>query len=147
MMKKVVLDEEKYLRFYELIQIRTGIRIGDNRREVLTHALRASGESMECADLDQIFSRLQDAPTDSEVWNDLIRKVTIGDTYFFSRSKYYRNTAPTYSSGTDYPSPERPHFTSLERWLRQWGGTLHPCDPAPSNHLRYRPMENPNPGD
>jgi chemotaxis protein methyltransferase CheR len=86
MMKKYPLDDKNYLRFCELIQARTGIRVGESRRKVLDHALKESAESVDCADLDQLFSCLREARTDSEVWNDLIRKVTIGETYFFRDS-------------------------------------------------------------
>ncbi|HMK76614.1 MAG TPA: CheR family methyltransferase [Thermodesulfobacteriota bacterium] len=86
MKKQDPLDDKNYLRFYELIQMRTGIRVGENRREILAHALKESLESVKCTDLDQFFSCLQDAETDSEVWNDLIKKVTIGETHFFRDS-------------------------------------------------------------
>ena len=82
------LDKKNYQRFCELIQVRTGIQVGESRRDVLTHALKECTESMKCDDLDQFFSYLQDARTDSEVWNDLIKKVTIGETYFFRDSNY-----------------------------------------------------------
>jgi len=82
-MEKVLLDDKNYLQFYELIQMRTGIRIGDNRREVLARTIKESCKSLGCADLDHFFLHLQDAPTDSEVWNNLIKKVTVGETYFF----------------------------------------------------------------
>jgi chemotaxis protein methyltransferase CheR len=87
MTKKYHLDDTNYLRFCELIQARTGIRVGESRRRVLAHALKESAESADYADLDQLFSSLWEAQTDSEVWNDLIRKVTIGETYFFRDSE------------------------------------------------------------
>jgi chemotaxis protein methyltransferase CheR len=85
-MEKYSFDDKNYLRFCELIQMRTGIRVGETRREVLARALKESAENLECADLDHFFSALQDAHTDSEIWNDLIKKVTIGETYFFRDS-------------------------------------------------------------
>ena len=85
-MKKNLLDDRNYLRFSELIQRRTGIQVGGSRREALARALKESSESLECTDLDQFFSCLQEARTDSEVWNDLIKRVTIGETYFFRDS-------------------------------------------------------------
>jgi chemotaxis protein methyltransferase CheR len=86
MMEKHLLDDKDYLRFCELIQARTGIRVGESRREILARGLKESAESLECADLDQFFSCLRGARTDSEVWHDLIKKVTIGETYFFRDS-------------------------------------------------------------
>ncbi len=83
MKKQKSLDDENYLRFYELIQTRTGIRVGENRREALADALKEILESVKCTDLDQFFSSLQGAPTDSELWSDLIKKVTVNETYFF----------------------------------------------------------------
>jgi len=86
MMEKNPFDDTNYLRFCELIQARTGIRVGENRRRVLAHALKESAESVDCADLDEFFSSLREAPTESELWNDFIRKVTVGETYFFRDS-------------------------------------------------------------
>ncbi|OGP62512.1 MAG: hypothetical protein A2170_10820 [Deltaproteobacteria bacterium RBG_13_53_10] len=83
MTKKRLLADENHLRFSELIQTRTGIRVGESRQEVLARALKESAKSAACADLNQFFLCLQDARTDSEVWNDLVKKVTIGETYFF----------------------------------------------------------------
>jgi chemotaxis protein methyltransferase CheR len=97
-MKQFHLDDKKYQLFCELIQDRTGIQVGECRREVLTHALEEITESINCTSLDQLFSCLQDGPTDSEAWNDLIKEVTIGETYFFRDSEYikalYRNILP-----------------------------------------------------
>jgi len=87
-MKKYHFDDNDYLRFCELIQTRTGIRVADSRREVLARALKEIAESMACEDLNQFFSYLLDARTDSEIWDDLIKKVTIGETYFFRDTDY-----------------------------------------------------------
>jgi len=97
-MKQYHLDKKIYQRVCELIERRTGIRVGESRREVLGYALKECAESAKCAGLDQLFACLRDAQTDSEVWNDLIKKVTIGETYFFRDSDYmealYRNILP-----------------------------------------------------
>jgi chemotaxis protein methyltransferase CheR len=97
-MKQFQLDDKKYRLFCELIRGRTGIQVGEGRREVLTHALEEMTESMKCTSLDQLFACLQDGLTDSEAWNDLIKEVTIGETYFFRDSEYikalYRNILP-----------------------------------------------------
>jgi chemotaxis protein methyltransferase CheR len=87
-MKQFHLDDKKYQLFCELIRDRTGIQVGEFRREVLTHALEEITESGNCTSLDQLFSCLQKGPTDSEAWNDLIKEVTIGETYFFRDSEY-----------------------------------------------------------
>jgi chemotaxis protein methyltransferase CheR len=86
MKKKDLLDDKNYLWFYELIQMRTGIRVGENRREILAQALMESLESIKNTSLNQLFLYLQGAQTDSEIWNNLIRKITIGETYFFRDS-------------------------------------------------------------
>jgi chemotaxis protein methyltransferase CheR len=112
-MKKYSLDDKNYLRFCELIQARTGIRVGENRRDVLAHALKEGAKSMEFADLDQFFFYLQDARTDTEVWNEMIKKVTIGETYFFRDTDYIealrRNILPDLMAR---------HWT--DRTLRLW---------------------------
>jgi chemotaxis protein methyltransferase CheR len=86
MNKLEFLDDEDYLRFYDLIQMRTGLRVGENRREILSQALKENLESVKCPSLDQFFTYLKGARTDSEIWSDLIKKVTVGETYFFRDS-------------------------------------------------------------
>jgi len=86
MKKQDLLDDKNYLRFYELIQTRTGIRVGENRREILAQALREILETLNYTDLDHFYSCLQGARTGSEVWSDLIKKVTVNETYFFRDS-------------------------------------------------------------
>ena len=58
MKKQDPLDDKNYQRFYELIQMRTGIRVGENRREILAQALKESLESVKCTGLDQFFRNL-----------------------------------------------------------------------------------------
>ena len=87
-MNKYTFDDNNYLQFCELIQTRTGFRVAESRREVIIRALKESAESVECRDLDQFLSCLQDNQTDSKVWNDLLKKVTIGETYFFRDPDY-----------------------------------------------------------
>jgi chemotaxis protein methyltransferase CheR len=83
MNKQELLEDKNYLRFYQLIQTRTGIRVGESRREILAQALRESREALNYTDLDHLYSCLQAARTDSEVWSGLIKKVTVNETYFF----------------------------------------------------------------
>ncbi len=83
MTKPFILEDWNYLRFRDLIQDRTGMFIGENRRNVLTRALRESARNARCADLGQLLVFLEACKTDSEVWDDLVRKLTIGETYFF----------------------------------------------------------------
>ena len=90
-MEQYPFNDDYYLRFCELIQARTGIRVAESRREVLARALLDNARSVECSNLDQLFLCLQDARTDSEVWNDLIKKVTIGETYFFRDSDHIQS--------------------------------------------------------
>ena len=88
MMNKYTFDDNNYLQFCELIQTRTGIRVAESRREVIIRALKESAESVGCRDLDQFLSCLQYNQTDSKVWNDLLKKVTVGETYFFRDPDY-----------------------------------------------------------
>jgi chemotaxis protein methyltransferase CheR len=83
MKKHEFLNDKNYLRYYELIQTRTGIRVGENRREILAQALNEVLESVQCTGLDHLYSFLQGARTESEAWSELIKKVTVGETYFF----------------------------------------------------------------
>lgn len=77
------LEDQEYTDFRELIQERTGLRIGENRREVFARALRESAKQSDCKDLGHFRVILQAASTDSAPWDDLIKRLTIGETHFF----------------------------------------------------------------
>ena len=77
------LDDADYARFRDLIKDRTGMVIGDNRRNALARALKESAERAQCTDSGQLLAHLESCKTEGELWDDLIKKLTIGETYFF----------------------------------------------------------------
>ena len=113
MKKREPLDDKNYLRFYELIQTRTGIRVGENRREILAQALDEMLDSDRCTDMGHLYSALQGARTESEVWSDLIKKVTVGETYFF-------RDANTIEALRRYILPDLIARHQKDRTLRLW---------------------------
>lgn len=77
------ISDNDYIAFRDLIKERTGMLISDTRRDVLTRVLRENVKSLQHHDLDRYLGCLQAARTDSELWDELIRKLTINETYFF----------------------------------------------------------------
>jgi chemotaxis protein methyltransferase CheR len=77
------LEDHDYVFFRELIRKRVGIVIGETRRNILARALKDSAEQANCPDIPSYAARLLVAETDSELWDDLVKKLTIGESYFF----------------------------------------------------------------
>ena len=77
------LEDKDYIVFRDLIQNRTGLRIGDTRRNVLARAIKEGVTQAKCDDLDAYLAHLMIADTDSDLWDYLVKKLTIGESYFF----------------------------------------------------------------
>ncbi|MEI6314029.1 MAG: CheR family methyltransferase [Syntrophus sp. (in: bacteria)] len=77
------LEDKDYLFFRDLIRKRTGMVIGETRRTVLTRALKEGATQAKCKDIYSYYSHLMAADTDSELWDYIVKKLTIGESYFF----------------------------------------------------------------
>lgn len=77
------LSEEEFDRFRDLILARTGIHLPDHRRGALERGFHLAGQRAGVKDMDTYFAQLQAIPTHSPLWDDLLRLVTICETYFF----------------------------------------------------------------
>jgi len=77
------LREIDYVRFRDLVLDRTGMSFGPRRRRGLAvGVLKAAGRAGH-ENPGDYYSLLQSAATDSELWDDLIGAITVGETYFF----------------------------------------------------------------
>ena len=79
----IQLEDKDYLFIRDLIQERTGMLIAETRRNILTRALKDSAIQSKCADIPSYVAHLVAAETDSETWDNLVKKLTIGESYFF----------------------------------------------------------------
>ncbi len=78
------LTEDNYVRFRELIRSRTGL-IFDTRtrqRDVLARGLLDTVERARCENLTEYYRLLEQSTTDCELWDSLVAKLTVGETYF-----------------------------------------------------------------
>jgi len=83
MTQDFLLADKDYLRFRDLIQERTGMLIGDTRRDVLFRIIKENAKYSECKDINGYLTRLETARTDGDLWDNLIKGLTIGETHFF----------------------------------------------------------------
>lgn len=79
----IQLEDKDYLFIRDLIQERTGMLIAETRRNILTRALKDSALQAKCTDIPSYVAHLMAADTDSETWDNLVKKLTIGESYFF----------------------------------------------------------------
>jgi chemotaxis protein methyltransferase CheR len=80
------LSDVAFQQFHELILARTGLDFRHHRRRVLTQALVQNAQAEKCQDLNEYFLLLSAEPTNSSRWNELIKSLTVGETYFFRDS-------------------------------------------------------------
>ena len=77
------LHDNDYYRFRDLVLERTGMDFGLRRRDALVRGVMAAASRADRQDLGEYYRLLQQAGTDSELWDDLIGTITVGETYFF----------------------------------------------------------------
>jgi chemotaxis protein methyltransferase CheR len=77
------LDDETLIRFNQLVQERTGLTNNIHRRESFCRAIHESAARAGLSDLEHYYNTLLAYPTDSPLWEDLVKSLTIGETYFF----------------------------------------------------------------
>lgn len=77
------LSDDDFERFHDLILARTGMMFGPRRRQALTRGVLDAARHACCEDLDEFYRLLLQARTDSELWDDLVGAITVGETYFF----------------------------------------------------------------
>ncbi len=77
------LSQHDYRRFRGLVLERTGLDIGPRRRETLVNGVLDGAARARCEDLEQYFTLLKITQTNDSLWDDLICKLTVGETYFF----------------------------------------------------------------
>jgi chemotaxis protein methyltransferase CheR len=74
-----------------LVMERTGIRFNDRMRDGLIRKLSDVAERNGIADLEAYHRRLSDFPTESPVWEELIRELTVSETYFFRDTRQFES--------------------------------------------------------
>ncbi len=87
---KPALDEIRYMLFKDLILERTGMLFSPRRRDALARGVTVAAEQAGHKNLSEYHGLLQDAETDSELWDDLIGTITVNETYFFRNSSHIK---------------------------------------------------------
>ena len=83
------ISEMEYRRFRDLILARTGMLFGPRRRDALARGMLDAAGRAGCEGLEEYYRFLQEARTDSELWDDLIGAITVGETYFFRNPAHF----------------------------------------------------------
>ena len=83
------LSDKDHERFRELVLARTGMLFGPRRRHSLASGVLAAAGRAGCEDLGKYYLLLQGSRTDSELWDDLIGAITVGETYFFRNPAHF----------------------------------------------------------
>ncbi|MBF0449212.1 MAG: tetratricopeptide repeat protein [Candidatus Magnetomorum sp.] len=70
-------------RFQKLILQRTGIIFGERRRNELKRHVLTTTKKQDASNIDHLYRRLSESPTDSPIWDFFIDTIIVGETYFF----------------------------------------------------------------
>jgi len=84
-----ILKINKIDAFSKLIVERTGIIFGEKRLDELTRHIVNASNQMNINDIDQYYERLLFSKTNSDIWDKLINKLIIGETYFFREDSLF----------------------------------------------------------
>ena len=83
-------SERTHRQFSDLIGSRTGLVFPDNRGDLLRRGVASAAQSSGESNLARYYTALQAAPTVSDVWDDLVGAITIGETYFFRNAGHFQ---------------------------------------------------------
>jgi chemotaxis protein methyltransferase CheR len=78
-----MLSDEENARFQKLVLARTGLVFTERRRKTLDRALLEGASHAGYNSLDLYFSALQGSETGGSLWEELIKALTVCETYFF----------------------------------------------------------------
>lgn len=87
--RKPQLNDDDFERFRDLILARTGMMFGPRRRDALTRGVLQAAQRAGRANPQEYYRLLLQARTDSELWDDLIGAITVGETYFFRNPSHF----------------------------------------------------------
>ncbi|HLF25125.1 MAG TPA: CheR family methyltransferase [Anaerolineae bacterium] len=87
--KGIPFTQADYERFRNFVLERIGLNFPEDKRAILGRGLAQVMHDSSCANLDQLYTRLRNNSTTSEVWERLISVLTVGETYFFRNSSHF----------------------------------------------------------
>ncbi len=105
-----MLSDDLYQRFANLVRERAGLYYPPQRRADLTYGLQCAAQQLGVADLGQLLMLIERSPA---AWNEVIAKLTIGETYFF------RNAAQ-FTALREVILPDLIQRRRMVRYLRLW---------------------------
>jgi chemotaxis protein methyltransferase CheR len=76
-------NETHYQRFRELVLSRTGLFFNPRQQEALARGVLTAAGQAGCEGLESYYHLLQQAKTNSDLWDSLIGALTVSETYFF----------------------------------------------------------------
>lgn len=86
--EQFVLTEEEFTRVGKLLHSRSGILLGEHKRELAARALGARARKMNLGGISEYLSHLQQSPQSPE-WEDFVNAFTINHTAFFREQHHF----------------------------------------------------------
>ncbi|MCF8042610.1 MAG: hypothetical protein K9K65_09995 [Desulfarculaceae bacterium] len=83
------LSQGEFLLFHELLLRRTGMQITSRRSQEMGRHLWRVAAQRGMANLQVLYERLDETRTESDLWDQVISGLTIGETYFFRDSSQF----------------------------------------------------------
>lgn len=87
--RDLALSQADYDRFRAFVLERIGLDFPEDKRAMLGRGLAQVMDTIGCANLAELYHRLNALPTTSVVWDQLISVLTIGETYFFRNTSHF----------------------------------------------------------
>ncbi len=88
-LKQLELSQTDYERFRAFALEKIGLDYPEDKRSILSRGLAETMELTGCADLDQLYKLLIMSPSTSQIWDQLISALTVGETYFFRNANHF----------------------------------------------------------
>ena len=87
------LSQADYVRFRVFVHNRIGLDYTEDQRSMLGYGLANIMNLIGCANLDELYLRLSNTPTNHVLWDQVISELTVGETYFFRNTSHFDTLA------------------------------------------------------
>ena len=87
--KDFSLTQTDYERFRAFLLEKIGLDFAEDKRQILARGLAEVLQTANCANLDELYVLLQGHSVTSQIWDQVVSVLTVGETYFFRNTSHF----------------------------------------------------------
>jgi chemotaxis protein methyltransferase CheR len=85
----ISLTQSDYERFRAFLLEKIGLDFAEDKRQILARGLAEVLQTIDCTSLDALYALLQSHSVTSQIWDQVVSVLTVGETYFFRNTSHF----------------------------------------------------------